>query len=396
MTLTLLALKAQYFFAFAVIGSITPFLPVYLAHLGFTKAQMGYVNSAGAIAVVVTPAILALIADAHVQTRRLLMWVFLAGGAAFAAMFPAVSFWPVIILYALHCLAYVPVTSLQDSLTFHSLHHHQLAGRAHPPYHRVRVWGSLGFMLPSVLLFFALWFSSSHRLILVCAVMFCVLGAMNTFLLPAIERDAQAPRAGLPTAEALRAFKEPHLLVFCIALLLMYMSSSVYYAFYPLHLTERVGLSGKWVGLIANIGVLVEIFFVLGFGRLERRFGIKGVLSMGIAAWVLRFTLLAVSPSLWVALATQVLHGPIVLVLHVAPPVYLNRSASHANRASMQAVYAMGVTGVGRIVGSALAGNVASISLPVSFAYAAALNVVAMVLMAFAFHDKHTTRAPGG
>lgn len=383
------ALKAQYFFTFAVIGSIMPFLPVYLDHIGFTKAQIGYVNSIGAFAVVLTPALLALLADAHIQTRRLLCFVFLGGGAAFLAMLPVTSFWPVFILYGLHCLAYVPAMSLQDSLTFHSLHLHERTGRSHPPYHRIRVWGSIGYIVPSVLLYLALNYTTSQRLILVSAVGFCILGAFNTFRLPAVERDPQSPRVGLPTTAALRALAEPHLMVFCIALLLMFMSSSVYYAFYPLHLTQRVGLEGKWVGLIATIGVVVEIFFVLGFGRLEKRLGIKGVLSLGVAAWLIRFILLAVSPSVAVALGTQLLHGPIVLVIHVAPPVYLNRSASTHNRASVQAVYTMLVTGIGRIAGSAVAGHVASIGLETAFYYAAALNVVAMVLLAFAFTDKH-------
>ncbi|MCE9590825.1 MAG: MFS transporter [Planctomycetes bacterium] len=384
------SLKAQYFFAFAVIGSIMPFLPVYLAHLGFSKTQIGYINSVGAIAVVVTPAVLALLADVHFQTRRLLCFAFLAGGAAFAAMLPATAFWPVLILYGIHCLAFVPALPLQDSLTFHSLHAHAGAGRSHPPYHRIRVWGSLGFMLPSLLIFFALWFSASQRLILIAAIGFCMLGAINSFMLPAVERDPGEPRAGLPTVAAIKTLAEPHMTVFCLALLLMYMSSSVFYGFYPLHLTERVGLDGKWVGLIANIGVFVEVFFMLGFGWIERRIGVKLVLALGIAAWIVRFLLLAASPSLAVALATQVLHGPIVLVLHVAPPVYLNRSASPANRASVQAVYGMLVGGIGRIVGAAIAGHVASIGLPTAFAYAAGLNVLALVLLAFAFHDKQT------
>ena len=66
---------------------------------------------------------------------------------------------------------------------------------------------------------------------------------------------------------------EPHVLVFCIAMALVHMAAASYYQLYPLHLTDNLGIGKQWVGLIANIGVVVEIAFMLGFGWLTTMHG---------------------------------------------------------------------------------------------------------------------------
>jgi predicted MFS family arabinose efflux permease len=77
-----------------------------------------------------------------------------------------------------------------------------------------------------------------------------------------------------------------------------------------------------------------------------------------------------------------------VLIVHVAPPIYLNHHAKDRYRNSMQGLFVM-LTGSGRLIGSMVAGRLAQQELTHVFLVAAGLAVAAAGLFAFAFRD-HT------
>jgi PPP family 3-phenylpropionic acid transporter len=82
-----------------------------------------------------------------------------------------------------------------------------------------------------------------------------------------------------------------------------------------------------------------------------------------------------------------------VLVLHVAPPIYLNARAGETFRSSIQGLYAMAVAGGARIVGSVVTGRVAEHSLALTFAGCAGLCVIAAGLFYFAFREENRKTA---
>jgi PPP family 3-phenylpropionic acid transporter len=329
-----------------------------------------------------------LLADAAVAGRVLMGAVFAAAGAMLVAVLGAAGFWPILACYALHAVAFAPVAPLQDGIYFAAAARDPAA----PPYHVVRVWGTFGYILPSVVLYFVLTRSGTVAPALACGAALCLAGAVNAMLfLPRVDEgtlhEAERKRTGLPTVAAARALREPHVLVFCIAMCLVHMASTGYYQFYPVYLTDVMHIEKRWVGLIANLGVVVEIFFMLGFGRLSSRLTLRWLMILGVASLALRFLLLAFVPTYSVAIGTQLLHGMTVLVLHVAPPIYLNTRASDAYRSSIQGLYAMTFAGGGRIIGSVLTGRVAEYSLAGNFAACAGLCLIAAGLFYFAFRD---------
>lgn len=407
---SVISLKSQYFLTFAVMGSLLPFLPVYLQQRGMNLTQVGYVAAAASVAVLLTPVIATYLADGKISPRRLLSGVFATSGILLSAMLVANGFWLILVLFGLYSLAFAAATSLQDGLNFHVQRQRTAAGLAKIPYHQVRVWGTIGFIVPSVLLFGFFHHGYPTLLILVSGALFCGLGLINSFFLPQTHPNDATPLlthgpdihacnddhvSQLPTLAAVRAMFEPHVLVFCIAMVLAHMATAAYYTFYPIYLKDQVGLDDQWLGVIANLGVAIEIFFMLGFGWLLRHLGLKRLMVIGVLTMVARLALLATSSHIIVAAGTQLLHGMMVLIVHVVPPIFLDRHADDHYRHSMQGVYVMVVYGVGRIVGNFVAGHVAAISLEAVFAYASGLCVLATCLFVFAFHDKPTrdTRA---
>ena len=243
------------------------------------------------------------------------------------------------------------------------------------------------------MLYFVLTRVSSVAPALACGAAMCVGGALNALLfLPRVDEqlahDVERKRNRLPTIAAARALLEPHVLVFCVAMALVHFAAAGYYQLYPLYLTDNLGIEKRWVGVIANVGVVVEIFFMLGFGWLSAKLTLRGLMIAGVATIVLRLLLLAFVPTNAVAIGTQLLHGMMVLVLHVAPPIYLNGRAGETFRSSIQGLYAMAVAGGARIVGSIVTGRTAEYSLALTFAGCAALCVIATGLFYFAFREE--------
>lgn len=336
------------------------------------------------------PLVVTLLADLRQDSRRLVAFIFAVSGAALLGLFFVRGFWPVVVLLCLHSLAYVALTPLQDGLNFAVQQQRAASGQSIIPFHQIRVWGTFGFIVPSFLLFGFLANGAPLSAILLSAASFCALGLLNSFRLPDTrEKGGIAdglPRTQLPVMAAARVLRRPPVLVFCLSIMLAHLASATYYAFYPLYLTEVVGIKQQWVGPIFNLGAIFEIAYMLGFGWLMARLKLKKFMSVGIFCLALRFALLAFYPSLAMAIGTQVLHGMMVVTLQVAPALYMNRQADDEYRTSMQGLLTV-LTGASRVTGSVLAGRIAQESLRQAFGWAAALSLVATVFFVLVFHE---------
>ncbi len=406
MVSSLSGIKSQYFLAYGIMGSLTPFLSVLLKHKGFSQPQIGGAMAFSSIAVLLSPVVLSFLADSRVDSRRIMAVVFAISALSIAGLNFSQSPGATMVLLCLQSLAYVAVLPLLDALNLAFLQRHDEAGRGLIPYEQVRVWGTLGFILPGILLFLILFRGGALSWILASGALFSLLGAFNASRLPAplsFENKAQRnaleanENAGakvratrLPTLEAARALSRGPVLVFCVAMFLVGLANAAYYGFYPLYLTDVVGVREYWIGPINNVGALFEIGFMLCFGRLMKALGFKRLMLLGLGCMAFRFAILAAFPFAPVAVAAQLIHGMIVLATLVAPVMYLNRQAGASFRNSIQGLYTMAIAGASRIAGSFIAGFIAQKSLSILFLSASLLACSALLLMFFAFPSEES------
>ncbi len=396
------AVKLQFFLSFAVMGSIMPFLSVYFKEdRGLTETQIGYVIGSASFAVLITPALATLLADTRLDPRRLAGLTFVLSGSFLFLMAFFEGFWPTLLLFSLHSLAFVTMIPLQDGMNFSIQRKREDAGAHQVPYHRIRVWGTVGFIIPSLIIYMLLQTGTTTAVILFTAFFFALLGLLNTWFIPdprkamPVSEDSSAnPIRNLPSLSAVRALLRVNVLVFCIGMALAHIASTAYFAFYPLYLTEVVGLDRKWIGLVFNLGVAIEIVFVLALGKMIEAFGLRKLIVTGIVCMAVRMALLALFPTAGIAIAGQILHGLIVIGLVIVPVMYLNRQAEDRYRNSIQGIYIMTVVGGSRIGGSVLAGHLAQSSLILLFLISATLCLVTVGLFIFAFRVEAHDRLP--
>jgi len=394
------AVKAQYFLSYAVQGCLLPYISVYFKQQGLNETQIGYILAASSLAVVLSPVLVTLLADMRIDARRVMSGMFILSALTLLGMRGVEGFGLILGVWCLHSFCYQPITPLQDGVNFCIQRRRHQLGYHSVPYHRIRVWGTIGYMCGALVLFLLLWDGLTVNAAIVAAATCALLGATNSLLLPdpqirhrADPASAMPAAARIPTLAAAATFLRRPILIFCIATFLMTMAATAYSAFYPIYLNETVGLSKRFIAPITSVGVLVEVFFVLSFGRLSRLLGLRLLMIVSVLSIVLRMGLLFAWPSVAIGVGTQLLHGLTVIALGIIPPIFINQHADDRWRNSMQGLYTMLVLGTARIFGNLAAGPIARANLRGVFAYAAALTLLSAGLCYFAFARSTQPRA---
>jgi PPP family 3-phenylpropionic acid transporter len=381
------ALRRQFFLSYAVIGSVMPLMTVFLREQGgFDFLQIGLAMSLMNIPMLCSPALITLLADRNVDARKILAIAYTCSSIVLSLMYFSNHIGITLALFLFHGLSFVAMIPLQDGYFFSFAETIRKRGESEVEYPQVRVWGTVGFILPSLVLFYPLSQGATAASILPCAVIFCLLSLANSRTLPSVDRPIVSGKK-LPTRDALAAIFSPSARWLSIGLFFGFMAATTYYAFIGNFLDEVVGIPKRHIGLIINIGVVLEIGFTIIMPWMQKKIHLKGILVTGLFCMVVRMFLLAFFPYAWVAVAVQLCHGLEVLALFVGPVMFLNRLATDEFRNSIQGVFTMVVGGVARVVGGVTAGFIVSkFGLEGGLIHGACLATVAFLIITFLFH----------
>ena len=382
-------LKRQFFFSYAVMGSLMPMLAVFFQERkGFTKSEIGFVMATAGFSMILSPVIMTLLADLRFESRRIIAGCLFASALFILGMHLNSGVVAVGVCYLLYHLSYVAVPPLQDARYFRIEADHALGKSDKPlvPYTFVRVWGTVGFIVPSAILWAAALFSKDiiTQIMMFLAAGFALAATIHSLRLAPSPPQAKRARR-LPSVAAARVLFGKNALWMCLPLFLAYLCGPAYHVFFPLYLKDVAGYSEKVIGLIINIGVVLEIFLILSLEKLRLRYGLKKLMVFGLLCMASRFACLAAFPNPWTPIFVQIFHGPEIVALFVLPMMYINRLAGEEFRNSIQGVFAMLVAGVPRILGSSISGKIAAVSLPALFWSASGVVTVAVVLLAAFF-----------
>jgi len=229
---------------FLALGVYLPFWPVWLEARGLSAAEIGLVLALPAwIKVASTPAI-AQLADRSGRTKQVLALGCALATAGFAAFALAGGFWSIVALTVLVSVPFMALVPLADSLTLRAVYRLDL------DYGRIRLWGSLTFLLATVVGGHLISRSGAGPILaLILAAL--AITFVTTLLLPAPTPRTPSTAAGRHWR---RLFTRPFLL-FLAAACLLQASHAVYYGFSALHWRAN-GLDETTIGLLWAEGVV--------------------------------------------------------------------------------------------------------------------------------------------
>lgn len=342
---------------YAIQGAWWPIFALHLADMGFTGRERGWIFATYPIAAIVT----SLGAGALVD-RRMASQHYLALCAGISTIFLlAMAFgWlgtsiAIFALMMVYWLITAPTYGIAASIALRNLRNPQTE------FGRIRLWGTIGWMLVGWLVSFSIaWFSrgrthsGAFEAFWIASALSAVFAVFSLFL-PHTPPLATRPGAK-SLAGAMQLIRTPAVGVYLITAFMVALTTPFVFQAMPPYL-ESLGLSRAWTPTVLTAGQVPEIIALAVMPFFMRRFGYKVTLGLGLLAWLVRFGTLSLSPPLWIALGGIPLHGIGIACFTVGGQVFLDSRAADDRRASAQALNTTVTSGLGALLGSLLSGE---------------------------------------
>lgn len=350
-----LRLSVMMFLQFAVWGSWFVVFgnyclaPASTGGLGFNGAQTGQLVGTMALGAIISTMIAGQLAD-RVMSSEYLMAIFHLGGAALLYAMSQIhgynALWWTALAYA---LLYNPTLAISNSLAFANIPD---ATRDFPT---LRVLGTIGWIVGgmSIDLFLPKGATETNKPLIMAAGLSVVLGLLS-FALPHTPPSGKKGDA-VPFVRALKLLLDPSFGIFFGLSFVITIALAFYYGFAGPYLQS---LGVKAIASTMSIGQWSEIGFMLLLPFALKRFGMKGVLTVGMAAWAVRYGLFSIGHPFVLILIAVGLHGVCFDFFLAAGFIHTDNKAPSDIRGSAQALFSFLTYGVGMYIGNVVSGRI--------------------------------------
>jgi nucleoside transporter len=348
------SLSLMMFLEYFIWGSWYVTMGTYMSeNLQSSGVQIGAAYGALAIATMISPFFVGMIADRFFAAQKIMGVLHLLGGVL---LFLATKitgnnlFYWIILFYS---LLYMPTIALSNSVAFHQMSD---PGKQFP---WIRVFGTVGWIVAGLLIGY-LGIEKTASTFYMAAGVSLLLGVFS-FMLP--NTAPKAGKAGTASdalgAQAFILLKNRPYLIFFIAAILVCIPLSFYYGFANLFLNE-VGMQNAAGKMI--LGQMSEAVFILAIPFLFNRIGVKNMLLLGMLAWILRYVCFAYGDTgmnTWMLFAGIILHGVCYDFFFVTGYMYTEKKAGEKIKNAAQGLFTFATYGVGMFIGTFFSGFIA-------------------------------------
>ena len=309
---SLLTIRFQYFFYFAVLGIFLPYFNLYCYHLGFSGSQIGALSAVRSLVMVVSSIVWGLLADRFNLRRRIYIWCSAASALTWLLFLTTTDFWLMLFFTVIYVCFYAPIIAFLEAFTMDELKIQKES------YGQVRAWGSVSFILV-VILFGRAIDQYPIRLILVLIFAGSLLQALGALRMPHFESAdlSLGPKAG-------ENLLNRHVGIFLLCGFIMLVSHGTYYGFFSIHL-ENLGYSRAFIGLTWAVASIAEIVVMINSELVFRRFTLERVLIFSFGVAIVRWLMLFTVHSPIMILLAQLLHAVTYGTFHMASILYMDR-----------------------------------------------------------------------
>ncbi|BEO43751.1 3-phenylpropionic acid transporter [Serratia marcescens] len=340
-------LALSYFTYFFSYGIFLPFWGVWLKGEGIAPETIGILLGAGLVARFLGSLLIApRVKDpSHlISALRLLALLTLAFAIGFC--FGNGWGWLMLVIAGFN-LFFSPLVPLTDALAA------TWQKQIRMDYGRVRLWGSLAFVIGSALTgqLVAVW---GHNAILYSLILSVLAMLLGMLLKPSVMPQGEARTHGGAERSLWALLKEGPVWRFLLCVTLLQGAHAGYYSFGSIYWQEA-GYSASTIGYLWSLGVVAEVIIFASSNVLFRRWNARNLLLLSACCGVLRWSLMAYSTELGWLLLIQILHCGTFTVCHLAAMRFI-AARQGQEVIQLQAVYSALAMGGGIAVMTVIAG----------------------------------------
>ncbi|MES9937165.1 MAG: MFS transporter [Sedimenticola sp.] len=363
-------LSGFYLTYFAALGALVPYWSLYLKGLGFSAVEIGELMAIPMATKFIAPYVWGWLGD-HLGHR---MAIVRAGSLltvlVFTSVFWVTGFWQLALAMVLFSFFWNAVLPQFEAVTLVYL------GDKAPLYARIRVWGSIGFIVAVIFLGMAV---DLEGPVIILPVLFAIY--LSIWLSSLLIRDPDTTPHLEEQPPIMAVLKKPPVIAFFVVCFLLQAGHGAYYAFYSIYM-EEVGYSKTLIGQLWALGVIAEVIVFLFMHRLLLRFGARLVLMASLFLAALRWLLIGNFPeSLAILLFAQTLHAATFGTFHAAAIHLVHHYFTGKHQGRGQALYSSLSFGFGGAIGSLYSGYLWSGMGPaVTYGIAAGVSMLALLI----------------
>ncbi len=338
-------LSGFYFLYFAALGGFIPYWSLYLKDFGFNPIEIGELSALLVGTKIIGPILWGWIADHTGKSIGIIRLAAFFSTLIFAGFLWAhdyVGFALITIGFSFFWNAMLP--------QFEAVTLTHLRNESHR-YSRIRLWGSIGFIV-AVLSIGAILEHYPVTLLPLIIATLLLLNAGITFVTP----EAKSISLDKATHGILKIIKMPEVLAFMAVNVLLQMAHAPYYVFYSIYL-KHAQYSSTVTGLLWALGVLAEIVLFIYMRNLLKHCSLRAILLLSLALATARWLMIGWgSEYLWVLIVAQLFHAATFGGTHVVAMYLLQRYFGEQHQGKGQALYTSLCFGLGGVLGSLYSG----------------------------------------
>ncbi len=365
---TRIRLTIMSFLQFAVWGTYLTSMGSYLVNVGLAN-RIGLFYAMQGIVSLFMPALFGLIADRWIPAQKLLSFChFVAsvcmGMAGFYGMLTwetGTAFGILFTFYAIGIAFYMPTLALSNSVAYTALE--QVRLDAVQTYPSIRIFGTIGFIC-SMWVVDLLGLQNSYGQFFVCAAI-GIFYAVYALTLPNCPINRGKPSKSLKEALGIGAFalfKRKEMAIFFIFSILFGVSLQITNGYANPYL-RSFGSNPAFAGtfgvehanILISLSQISETFCILLIPFFLKRLGIKWVMLIAIAAWVLRFGLFGCGnpgSGVWMLILSMIVYGVAFDFFNISGSLFVNRETAQEIRSGAQGLFMFMSSGLGATFGT--------------------------------------------
>ena len=359
--------------------------------LGMSANQQWYIFSAFNFGAVYALFFGTQFADRRFAAQKFLAFSHVIGGLAIGGLFFVekgwtwevsgekidMTFWSFFILMLIHALFYVPTISITNSIAFTHLKN------PHRDFGRIRVWGTIGWIMASWPLIFILvnwgkmpafgtvpfgdWVGNlfkkeyalsgdeyrhaSRYIYLIAAIASLLLAAISLKLPHTPPKPASEAGGKFAWFEAMKLLRKPFVLVlFIVTLIDAAVHQSFFYFTAEFLISKDVGIPENWASPVMKIGQIAEIITMIFLGYVLKTLGWRWTMILGVLGHAARFAVFAYYPDKTAVILINVVHGICYAFFFATVYIFIDEYFPKDARASAQGLFNLLILGIGPFI----------------------------------------------